>query len=256
MTEAPKPPKGRPGAALPRVPPNLVAEGAPARTLASLLVGAGAPTQMSVGEDSAPPPHEILAASTQPSEMENPSVEPVPGPGQEAPMGRTGLHTPSEAAMAVGYGGPSADAPQGPTAAEPRFVRKSMGQRVPFGVREQKMAWPPIPGFHTHWFNNEPGRIGRAQAAGYEMVTGENGRPVTTVVGTDRSGKPLSAFLMKIRQEWYDEDMMAIEHEQRAILGAIRQGRTPAPSTNPRDQGTQYVPAQGIRVQDGTGARR
>ena len=52
---------------------------------------------------------------------------------------------------------PQADLPQRPN-------------RKPFGSMQLKLAHEIRPGFHGHWFNDTPGRIGRAQEAGYEHV--------------------------------------------------------------------------------------
>jgi hypothetical protein len=42
--------------------------------------------------------------------------------------------------------------------------------RKPFGSMSLKLDYPQRDGFHRHWFNDIPGRIGRAQEAGYEHV--------------------------------------------------------------------------------------
>ena len=236
------PPKPR----LPAGLPESTATQAP-RSLASVL-GAASP-HAPLGEGSAAPPHEMLPPGALPSEQEEAPPQPARGPTEP----RAPLHQPSPAAFAAGFGGPSADAAAPEPAPAQPFVRTSLRERVPFGVREQQMAYPPIPGFHLHWFNDSPGRVRRAEMAGYAFVDGADGRPVTTVVGTDRAGKPLNAYLMKIRQEWFDEDMLAIEEEQRAILGAIKGGRfqPPAPGTKLSDQQATYIPAQGITVREG-----
>lgn len=173
-----------------------------------------------------------------PSEMPDPDPSPTEGVFGGA-GGRTPLHEPSVAAMAAGFGRPSADGIADLAEGPQPFVRKAAG-RVPFGVREQRMAWPEIRGYHLHWFNDEPGRIRRAEMAGYSFVE-HGGRTVTTTVGVDRGGKAQVAYLMKLQQDWYDEDRMAIEHEQQSILGAIQRGAFEAGKQS-------YVPAQGIRI--------
>lgn len=232
---------GRPiGGSLPRVPPALKAQqtGGEVRTLASML-DANFDQRAPGGEASAPPPYETSAEDLRlPSEIPEAPYEPQEG----APGMRASLHEVSASALAAGYGGPSAEEPAEPVPAEPTFRRNPLHKRVPFGVREQRMAWPPIPGFHLHWFNDDPGRIRRAEAAGYTSVEA-HGRPVMQIVGTDRAGKPLAAFLMKIPEAYFTEDMLAIEHEQQQILGAIKRGRFQAGENA-------YVPKQGINVRD------
>jgi hypothetical protein len=84
--------------------------------------------------------------------------------------------------------------------------------RKPFGSMNLKLAYPDRVGFHRHWFNETPGRIQRAQEAGYEHVT-TDGKPVSKVVGTAEGGGALTAFLMEIPEEWYTEDMAAQQRE-------------------------------------------
>ena len=226
---------------LPPMPAPVTERKAASETLAS-MIGAQF-DQRAPADGIAPPAYEVLPPTLGilPSEQVAPDPEPQVGaPGQRQP-----LHETSDsgmAALAAGFGGPSADTPVEPAPAEATFRRDPMQKRVPFGVREQRMSWPPIPGFHLHWFNDEPGRIRRAEAAGYQPVTAQ-GRPVTQIVGTDRSGKPLAAFLMKIPEAYFTEDMAAIEHEQQQILGAIRGGKFQAGENT-------YVPKQGISLRN------
>ena len=107
---------------------------------------------------------------------------------------------------------------QPPNALRPGFVRK------PFGAQEQKLQYANRPGYHRHWFNDEPGRIMRAEEAGYEQVHDtRTNKPVCTVVGISRGGGPLTAFLMEIPQQWYDEDMAA---QDNAVIGRLNEIKT------------------------------
>lgn len=120
--------------------------------------------------------------------------------------------------------GVAAGVPAGPAAA-PVARRRRPADRKPFGSHEQQLTYPPIPGFHLYWFNDTPGRIGRALAAGYEHVQ-EVGKNVSRNVGRgEGSQNGLTAFLMKIPQEWYDEDMEAQQDELETRLRDIRAGR-------------------------------
>ena len=104
------------------------------------------------------------------------------------------------------------------------FVRK------PFGGREQKLKYPDRAGYHRHWFNDEPGRIMRAEEAGYAQVNDPRGKPVSTVVGIGRGGGALTAFLMEIPQEWYEEDMAAQDMAVIDMLGQIKTGEYERPA--------------------------
>jgi hypothetical protein len=102
--------------------------------------------------------------------------------------------------------------------------RVSKEDRKPFGSQTQKLAYPPRTGFHRHWFNEEPGRIDAALAAGYTHVEDKEGRKVQRIVGVNTAGGPLNAYLMEIPEEWYQEDMA----EQQRLVdekdAAIREG--------------------------------
>jgi hypothetical protein len=93
-------------------------------------------------------------------------------------------------------------------------------------------------GYYCHWLNDYPNRINDAQANGYEFVTieeiqGMNGvgtytadasNKVSRVVGTTDQGEPLLAYLMKIRQEWKDENDKFHQRRPDAIDQEIRDG--------------------------------
>lgn len=134
------------------------------------------------------------------------------------------------------------------TASEAPLTRRQL--RRPFGARDQKLAYPVRPGYHRHWFNDDPGRIDRAAEAGYEHVKdGQSGKNVSTVVGTARGGGSLVAFLMEIPEEWYREDMAANEALVLDRKREIEQGQFSKPSGN--DGATRYVPDRGIAIREG-----
>jgi len=77
--------------------------------------------------------------------------------------------------------------------------------------------------FHYRWTNDTNDRIARMEKAGYEVVTngdltigdasvnslkGDRNSPVTRPVG-----RGITGVLMRIKQEWYDEDQ-AKKHEE------------------------------------------
>jgi hypothetical protein len=131
-------------------------------------------------------------------------------------------------------------------------VDRRRRNRRPFGSRDQKLYWPAIPNHHIHIFNDEPGRLLQAQEAGYDFVEDIDGKKISFVVGTGRSGGPLIGYLMKIPQDWYEEDMAALQEEIDRTDRAIRRGQVSG-SSNPADRDAFY--ARNIKYETGTGAR-
>ena len=94
-----------------------------------------------------------------------------------------------------------------------------------------------VPGYHLCWMNDD-GNVENAIDSGYEFVTkGETGLANGVVpsnvdqtdkikqkVGTTASGEPLYAYLMKIKQEWYEEDMAEVESQNKLVEEAIAGG--------------------------------
>jgi hypothetical protein len=121
-----------------------------------------------------------------------------------------------------------------------------------------KINVPEIEGYHLHIFNDTAGRIDAALSTGYEFVTpeevggvGQNvvsrntdiGDKVRFLVGKSEDGGPMYAYLMKIRQDWYNEDQAAMQQRNNLVDEAIRKGRTPGVD----NQGF-YVPKGGISL--------
>ena len=129
--------------------------------------------------------------------------------------------------------------------------RKPRRSRKPFGARRTKLQVEPIKGFVLRWFNDVDGRVERAQEGGYEFVQkGEIENIGEFEIHQDNSdvnskvskvvsrGEPvIRAYLMKIKQAWYDEDQAAKEAVNRQVDESLRQG---TPGGNVVDN--QYVP--------------
>lgn len=130
--------------------------------------------------------------------------------------------------------------------------------RKPFGSMDQKLAWPPIKGHHLHWFNDIPGRLDRAKEAGYEHVKDADGKTVSRIVGSASEGGGLRAYLMKIPQEWYDEDMKLEQKRIDELDGDLRRGRVAGEGLNQKHDGAEkfYVGKQGIVISSGAGRTR
>lgn len=99
-----------------------------------------------------------------------------------------------------------------------------------------------IEGYHLHWMNDEKNRIEAALDNGYEFVSPEeiggmrynnvtnrntelSENRVRLLVGTTQDG-PLFAYLMKIPQEWYEEDQQELQDRNNLVDEAIRGGRS------------------------------
>ena len=94
-----------------------------------------------------------------------------------------------------------------------------------------------IPDHHLCWMNDD-GNVETALDSGYDFVTrGEtelvNGVSPANIdlsykikqkVGTTDGGHPLYAYLMKIRNEWHQEDMAEISSRNREVEEAIAGG--------------------------------
>ena len=140
-------------------------------------------------------------------------------------------------------------------------IAKRMGnQRSSFNGTDGKLKInKQIEGYHLHILNDYPGRIDQALATGYEFVSPEEVGGVTnnvvsrnTDIGQDKvrfcvgvaeGGGPLYAYLMKIKQEWYDEDQAKLASRNDMIDKSIRQGRPPGAS-----QENFYTPKGGIKI--------
>jgi hypothetical protein len=111
-------------------------------------------------------------------------------------------------------------------------------RRGSIGVPRLRLAVKfEIPGYHLCW-QNDDGGVENAIDSGYEFVTrGETeteqgvepsnidmGDKIKQKVGTLEGGGALYAYLMKIKQEWHEEDMAELEANNRAIQDAIAGG--------------------------------
>jgi len=111
-------------------------------------------------------------------------------------------------------------------------------RRVPLGAPRLKLAVPDRNGYKRRWVNDDGGRLQEAQDGGYQFVTDstlhvghdvENGNSdmgsrVSRIVGKTDGGEPLRAFLMEIKQEWYDEDQAEKQKKVDEIDEAIKHG--------------------------------
>ena len=114
---------------------------------------------------------------------------------------------------------------------EERDNREREGEeRVPFGTQEPRLHVPERDGYRIRIFNSgwtkEPGRIERAEAAGYRVV--EDSPVNGTVVGTNKDGTPIKAVVMEIPRKWFEEDQAKKEEriaqrEKQMFRGELNQ---------------------------------
>jgi hypothetical protein len=125
------------------------------------------------------------------------------------------------------------------TAAQ-REARQMPRQRIPAGLPRPKLTATPMLGWHLHWMNDDGQRLIEAQQGGYEFVSEEEtkldqvaptpansdlGTRVRKVVGKQENGEPMYAYLMKIPQNFYDEDQLALQAQVDRIDATIRTGK-------------------------------
>ena len=123
-------------------------------------------------------------------------------------------------------------------------------KRRPFGVPVSRLSvYVDVPGFHLRWINDEPGRLALALQSGYSFVepeevgrVGDEANRVKEQAGVQRDGStPLFMYLMKIPQEYYEEDRTLLDGQVDKIDEAIRAGKLEKQSGDGR-----YVPSGGI----------
>jgi len=126
------------------------------------------------------------------------------------------------------------------------------GTEAKISVRTQ------IDGYHLHVFTDKGGRIQEALENGYEFVrpnevggvsenvvsrNGDLGERIRYLVnprtgaGTDQYG-----YLMKIRQEWHEEDQAELQNKNNLIDAAIRKGKITG------ENSSFYTPSGGIKL--------
>lgn len=112
-------------------------------------------------------------------------------------------------------------------------------ERVPLGVHHSKLSVPDglIPKSHVgRWVNDVDNRIQLALNGGYEFVPATDdskvgdgyedgntdiGGKISKIVGSEKSGAPMRAYLMMIKKEYYKEDQATKQAKVDAIDAAI-----------------------------------
>ena len=126
-----------------------------------------------------------------------------------------------------------------------RAVNKK--DRVPFGgfrtkLQLSKEDLDAMKGYHLRWFNDKDGRVEAALNAGYTFVEPEQARSLgvanlhaensdlnskVSKIVSRGSGEVIRAYLMKIQEEWYQEDFdakIAVTQKVDEALRPVTQG--------------------------------
>ncbi len=119
-------------------------------------------------------------------------------------------------------------------------------KRIPMSLPVQKLQVPDIPGFHLHWMRGDQARIQQAQQAGYEFVRPEEihvnnvgiGNNSVTSGNTDLGSlvsivgggigddnQPVRLVLMKIKEEWWQEDQEVAQKRNDSVRDALVGGQ-------------------------------
>jgi hypothetical protein len=152
-----------------------------------------------------------------------------------------------------------------PANSKPVETARKESKRIPMSIPVARLSVPDIPGYHLHWFSGES-RVQRALQAGYEFVEedettvndrsaagGENqdmGSRVSVFSGdeVDARNQPVRLYLMKLREELWQEDQANYADRSKGMLEALNVGRhdmSNAPTGS--DDSHRYAEAQLIR---------
>ena len=145
-------------------------------------------------------------------------------------------------------------------------------KRIPMSVPVQRLEAPEIPGYHLHWFTGTSERLQRAIDGGYEFVDeretkinnvsigGESTRSGNTDMGSrvsvvsgqevGKDGQPTRLILMKIKQEWWEEDQKLVENRNEKVAAALRGGLLGAEKDAAGDTGLRYVDKARTKIPD------
>lgn len=136
-------------------------------------------------------------------------------------------------------------------------VQRRKKRNVFNGTEAKISVQTQIPGYHLHVFTDVGGRIQQALDNGYEFVTpdevggvsenvvsrnGDLGERIRYLVNPRAEGSEQYGYLMKIRQEWFEEDQAELQAKNNLIDASIRKGKITG--ENP----SFYTPRDGIKL--------
>lgn len=128
-----------------------------------------------------------------------------------------------------------------------RASRRSDSVRIPMSAPRQKLSVPEIPGFYMYWMKGTPDRLEQALDSGYEFVdrketslpnhslggdtslegNSDLGTRVSVLAGEElgADGQPIRLYLMKIKQEWHEEDLKAQGAQSEKLRSTLLSGQ-------------------------------
>jgi len=139
-------------------------------------------------------------------------------------------------------------------------------------VPVQRLETPELAGYHLHWFLSTPERLQRAFDGGYEFVdereikinnvslggdtavsgSTDMGSRISVVSGQEvgKDGQPTRLVLMKLRQEWWEEDQKLIEDRNTKVRDSLLGGMIGAEHDSQGDSRHRYVDRTRTQIPD------
>jgi hypothetical protein len=132
-------------------------------------------------------------------------------------------------------------------------------KRIPMSTPQRRLEVPDIAGYRLYWFVER--NVERALQGGYEFVdskeialnqrgigTSSNvsgnsdmGSRVSVISGQGQDGQPERLVLLKIKQEWFEEDQAVLQARNKQIEDAIRRGQVGAEKSDALDWAQAYL---------------
>jgi hypothetical protein len=118
---------------------------------------------------------------------------------------------------------------------------RSERKRIPLGQRNRISFDNKEDGYHYHMINDKDDRIQKALEGGYEHVESDKNLGDSAVGRPKKMGRNVSmpvgngvtAYLMRIKQEWYDAD----QKEKQKVVDASEQAMKPNKAKNEYGEG-------------------
>jgi hypothetical protein len=144
--------------------------------------------------------------------------------------------------------------------AEPPAKADPARKRIPMSLPHRRLAVPALPGYVLRWIRGDRDRLLRAQQAGYSFVERDEievgspgiadnplsdgntdmGSRVSRSAGDSSEG--LRLYLMKLPQEYWDEDQKEVDAQQEQIIDQLRGAGIPATDPDMDNTNRYYKP--------------
>ena len=136
--------------------------------------------------------------------------------------------------------------------------------RVPGETIRRKLSYPGEDGYEMRWANDKDTRITDLLERGWDHVLKDEGKAVgdpdvanevaqdlgtqvSRVVGAEDDGRPIKAYLMKIRKDWYEEDRKAKDDYLTQLEKQIKDGS----AVGGHEIEHKYIPSGGTKIERG-----